>query len=257
MTVSLSRSIEGQVAIVTGAAAGMGKATALLFAQQGARVAVTDRDAAGADAVAQEIGAAGGQAAAWALDVTDSSAIQSVVDQVAARWGCLDIVVNNAGVGRLLALDATDYDVAWEALHAVLLRSQARMVRAALPHLRRSAHPRVVNIASTEALGASSRNSIYAAAKAGVAGLTRALAVELGPEGIIVNCLCPGPILTEMTRRIPESGRETFAHRRTALRRYGQPEEVAHMTLSLCLPAASFVTGATLVVDGGLSARFA
>jgi len=128
-------------------------------------------------------------------------------------------------------------------------------VRAALPHLRRSRCPRIVNIASTEALGATARDSPYAAAKAGVTGLTRALAVELGREGITVNCICPGPILTGMTGGIPEADRQTFARRRTALGRYGRPEEVAHMTLSLCLPAASYITGAVIPVDGGLMAR--
>jgi 3-oxoacyl-[acyl-carrier protein] reductase len=112
-----------------------------------------------------------------------------------------------------------------------------------------------VNIASTEALGATARDSPYAAAKAGVTGLTRALAVELGPEGITVNCICPGPIDTAMTAPIPAGDKAVFAKRRTALRRYGSPEEVAHMTVSLCLPAASYITGATIPVDGGLMAR--
>jgi len=254
---AISRSIADHVAIVTGAAAGMGKATALLFAQEGAHVAVTDRDVAAAASVVEEIAAAGGSAFAWSLDVADADRIQSVVDEVAARWGGLDIIVNNAGIARMLPIDAPEYEAAWEALHSVLLRAQVRIVRAALPHLRHSAHPRVVNIASTEALGATSGNSVYAAAKAGVTGLTRALAMELGRDGITVNCICPGPILTEMTRRIPQDRRDAFAHRRTALRRYGRPEEVAHMTLSLCLPAASYVTGATLAVDGGQSVRFA
>ena len=104
-------------------------------------------------------------------------------------------------------------------------------------------------------MGATSRDSPYAAAKAGVLGLTRALAVELGPEGITVNCICPGPILTGMTQNLPEADRTVFAKRRTALRRYGAPEEVAHMTVSLCLPAASYITGAVIPVDGGLMAR--
>lgn len=192
-----------------------------------------------------------------ALDVADVDRIQAVVDDVAARWGRLDIIVNNAGIRRMLPIDAPEYEAAWEALHSVLLRAQVRMVRAALPHLRQSAHPRVVNIASTEALGATSGNSVYAAAKVGITGLTRALAVELGRDGITVNCICPGPILTEMTRQIPQEQRDVFARRRTALRRYGRPEEVAHMTLGFCLPAASYVTGTTLAVDGGQSVRFA
>ena len=138
---------------------------------------------------------------------------------------------------------------------AVLLTAHQRMIRAALPFLRQSASPRVVNIASTEALGATSRNSPYAAAKAGVTGLTRALAVELGKEGITVNAICPGPIATGMTEKVSDADKAVYAQRRTALRRYGQPEEVAHMTLSLCLPAASYVTGVTIPVDGGLMAR--
>ena len=137
----------------------------------------------------------------------------------------------------------------------VLLTAHQRIIRAALPHLRRSTSPRIVNIASTEALGATSRDSPYCAAKAGVTGLTRALAVELGREGITVNAICPGPIDTGMTANVPDADKATFAHRRTALRRYGAPEEVAHITLSLCLPASSYITGVTIPVDGGLMAR--
>jgi 3-oxoacyl-[acyl-carrier protein] reductase len=136
-----------------------------------------------------------------------------------------------------------------------MLTSHQRIIRAALPWLRKSKAARIVNVASTEALGATARDSTYAAAKAGVTGLTRALAVELGREGITVNCICPGPILTGMTEAIPEADRATFAKRRTAMGRYGRPEEVAHVTLSLCLPAASYITGVTIPVDGGLMAR--
>lgn len=112
-----------------------------------------------------------------------------------------------------------------------------------------------MTVASTEALGASAGHSAYAAAKSGVAGFTRALAVELGREGITVNCICPGPIETGMTAGIADEHKRTFARRRTALGRYGRPEEVAHMMLSLCLPAASYLTGAVIPVDGGLMAR--
>lgn len=250
-----SRSIKGSVALVTGAAGGMGRATAELFAAEGAHVAVTDVSEAGAHAVADAIEAAGGSAEAWGLDVADPQAIREVVAAIAARFGGLDIVVNNAGISAFSPIDSEDYDDIWNRAVGVLLTAHQRIIRAALPHLRRSQAPRIVNIASTEALGATSRDSPYAAAKAGVTGLTRALAVELGPEGITVNCICPGPILTGMTEGLPEADRQTFARRRTALRRYGAPEEVAHMTLSLCLPAASYVTGATIPVDGGLMAR--
>jgi 3-oxoacyl-[acyl-carrier protein] reductase len=133
--------------------------------------------------------------------------------------------------------------------------AQAWAVRAALPSLRQSKHPRIVNIASTEALGATRFNSPYVAAKHACIGLTRALAVDLGKEGITVNAVCPGPIHTAITQSIPEQDKTTFANRRTALRRYGEPEEVAHAILSLVLPAASFITGTALVVDGGLTIR--
>jgi len=129
------------------------------------------------------------------------------------------------------------------------------MVRAALPHLRKSDAARIVNIASTEGLGATPGLTPYVASKTGVTGLTRGLAVDLGPEGITVNCICPGPIKTNMTSAIPDDHKTIYAKRRTALKRYGEPEEVAHMTLSLVLPAASFITGAVIPVDGGLTVR--
>jgi 3-oxoacyl-[acyl-carrier protein] reductase len=251
----LSRSVAGSVVLVTGAASGMGRATAEVFAAEGAHVAVTDLAAEQAQAVAGAIRSRGGSAEAWALDVADPEAIRAVVAAVAERFGGLDILVNNAGVSGFAAADADNYEAVWDRSIAILLTAQQRLVRAALPHLRRSKAPRIVNIASTEALGATARDSPYAAAKAGVTGLTRALAVELGREGITVNCICPGPILTGMTEAVPEADRATFARRRTALGRYGAPEEVAHMTLSLCLPAASYITGAVIPVDGGLMAR--
>ena len=253
----LSRSLAGRRVLVTGAASGMGAATVAVFAAEGARVAVTDRDPEGAQAVARSLADAGHDASPWTLDVTDAPAIRMVVDGVARTFGGLDVVVNNAGVSGFAALDGDDYDEVWDRSVAVLLTAHQRVVRAALPHLRRSDAPRIVNIASTEALGATARDSPYAAAKAGVVGLTRALAVELGRDGITVNCVCPGPILTPMTEGIVEADRETYARRRTAMRRYGAPEEVAHITASLCMPAASYITGAVIPVDGGLTARLA
>ena len=251
----LSRSVKGLTVLVTGAASGMGRATALVFAAEGANVAVTDFAAEGAQAVAAEIAAGGGSAKAWTLDVANRDQINSVVGDVAAHFGGLDIVINNAGISVRVAIDDDGYDEAWAKGLAVMLTAHQRIIRAALPHLRRSKSPRIVNIASTEALGATALHSPYSAAKAGVAGLTRSLAVELGREGITVNCICPGPIRTAITQRISEEHKTIYAKRSTALGRYGDPEEVAHMTLSLCLPAASFLTGAVIAVDGGLMAR--
>ena len=251
----LSRSVRGLTVLVTGAASGMGRATARVFAAEGANVAVTDYDGAGAQAVADAIIASGGSAKAWQFDVADAAAVTRVVNEVAQHFGGLDIVVNNAGISTVSAIDGDGYDALWDRGIAVLLTAQQRIIRAALPYLRKSKCPRIVNIASTEALGATALHSPYSAAKAGVTGLTRSLAVELGREGITVNCICPGPITTGMTDRISAEHKAIYAKRRTALNRYGDPEEVAHMTLSLCLPAASFLTGAVIPVDGGLMAR--
>ena len=251
----LSRSVKGLTVLVTGAASGMGRATARVFAAEGANVAVTDLTADGTRTVADEITASGGKAKAWTLDVADRDAIDRVVNEVAAHFGGLDIIVNNAGISVRVAIDDDGYDEAWAKGLAVMLTAHQRIIRAALPYLRKSKSPRIVNIASTEALGATALHSPYSAAKGGVTSLTRSLAVELGRDGITVNCICPGPIRTAITDRIPEDHKAIYAKRRTALGRYGDPEEVAHMTLSLCLPAASFLTGSVIAVDGGLMAR--
>src|SRR5580704_7108598 len=170
----LSRSVAGLAVLVTGAASGMGRATATVFAREGAKVAVTDVRADDAEAVAAGIRAEGGEAVAWALDVADAAAIARVVPEIAERFGGLDCVINNAGVGAFAPIDAANYEAVWERAVPILLTSHQRIIRAALPYLRQSKSPRIVNIASTEALGATARDSIYAAAKAGVTGLTRA-----------------------------------------------------------------------------------
>lgn len=251
----LSRSVKGLTVLVTGAASGMGRATARVFAAEGANVAVTDISTDGVKSVASEITTSGGTAKHWTLDVGDSRAIEFAIPDIATHFGGLDVIVNNAGISVSVPIDDPTYDDAWAKAIAVMLTAHPRIIRAALPHLRKSKCPRIVNIASTEALGATALHSPYSAAKGGVASLTRSLAVELGREGITVNCICPGPIRTAITDRIPEEHKALYARRRTALRRYGDPEEVAHMTLSLCLPAASFLTGVVIPVDGGLMAR--
>ncbi|MCP4004283.1 MAG: SDR family oxidoreductase [bacterium] len=248
----LSRSIAGKVALVTGAASGMGRATCHLFADEGARVVVTDVNTDGADAVAAEITGAGGEALSYGLDVSNLDNVREVVTAAVDRFGGMDILINNAGISRFSPILGDDYDKAWAETLAVNLTGEMQMIRACLPHLQRGGAGRIVNIASTEGLGATALGSPYTASKHGVVGLTRSLAVELGDQGVTVNCICPGPINTGMTQVIPDDAKRKFARRRVPLRRYGDPEEVAHATLSLVLPASSFINGAILPVDGGL-----
>lgn len=248
----LSRSVQGRVVLITGAGGGQGRSTAHLFADEGAHVAVTDLGQTQVDEVVAEIVGNGGSAVGWVMDVANAPRISQVVEEVVATFGGLDYLVNNAGISRFAAIDADNYEDEWAISLEVLLTAHTRTIRAALPYLRQSDAARIVNIASTEGWGATKLGSPYTAAKHGVIGLTKSLAVELGREAITVNCICPGPIDTAMVAEIPDSDKTIFAKRRTALGRYGQPEEVAHGTLNFCLPASQYMTGAILPVDGGL-----
>lgn len=259
---SLSRSIEGRVAVVTGAASGMGRATAHLFADERARVVVVDVDSDRVAAVVAEIHAVHGEVAALGVvcDVADLDRLRTLVEQTVEWAGAIDIVVNNAGVSLVstaFATEQSDDEFAsnWARTLDVNLTAHVHLVRLALPYLLESDSARVVNIASTEAIVTTAGLAAYAASKSGVVGLTKSLAVELGRHGVNVNCICPGPIDTGMTAPITSEDKATYSRRRVPLRRYGLPEEVAHMTLNLCLPAASFVNGAAIPVDGGMTIR--
>ena len=251
----LSRSVEGKVALITGAGSGMGKATAYVFAEAGAKVVVSDINDKPINEVANEISSSEGPCLKQTLDVTNQKNINEAITNVIKEFGQLDMLVNNAGISIPTTIDDENYEKNWDKTFDVLLKGQVNLIRAALPFIRQSDCGRIVNISSTEGMGATPRISPYTAAKHGVIGLTRSLAAELGSEGITVNCICPGPINTAMTAAIPTENKQIYARRRVPLKRYGEPEEVAHMTLSLCLPAASFVNGAVLPVDGGLSIK--
>lgn len=247
-----NRSVAGKVVLVTGAASGMGRATAHLFADEGAKVAVTDLGEARVHAVVDEIKGAGGTAEGWVLDVSRQDDVDRVVAEIVSTFGGLDCLVNNAGMVASGPVDGDAYLDDWQRTLDVDLTAHVLTIRAALPHLKVSGEGRIVNIASTEGSGATKYNSAYVAAKTGVIGLTRALAMELGEFGITVNCVQPGPIHTGMTAVIPDEAKTKFARRRVPLRRYGSPEEVAQMTLNFCLPAMSYCTGTNIAVDGGL-----
>lgn len=251
----LSRSVEGKVALITGSGSGMGRATSYVFAEAGAKVVVSDINEKQIEEVSSEINSSSGTCLKQILDVTNLENIKEVIANVIEEFGQLDILINNAGISIPTTIDDENYEESWDRTFDVLLKGQVNLIRAALPFIRESDCGRIVNISSTEGLGATPRISPYTSAKHGVIGLTRSLAAELGSQGITVNCICPGPINTAMTAAIPIEDKQIYARRRVPLKRYGEPEEVAHMTLSLCLPAASFVNGAVLPVDGGLSIK--
>ena len=251
----LSRSVKGKVAIITGAGSGMGAATAKVFAEEGVKVVATDVNLESVMRVSEEIKSNGGVCQAIKLDVTDKAEIENCLEETIKEFGSLDFVINNAGISSATAVDDENYENYWDDTLSIVLTGQIKLIRAALPHLLKSDNARIVNISSTEGFGASPYHSPYTAAKHGVIGLTRSLALELGPKGITVNCICPGPINTNMTAAIDEKDKETYARRRVGLKRYGEPEEVAHGTLNLCLPSSSYINGVYLPVDGGLSIR--
>jgi 3-oxoacyl-[acyl-carrier protein] reductase len=238
-------SLRGRVALVTGAARGIGAATARAFAGAGARVALLDREAAELEGVAGDTGGV-----AYPADVTDDAAVRRTVEDVAARWGRLDILVNNAGIVRDAALaDVKDED--WSATLDVNLRGTMLCARAAVPHMKAAGFGRILSATSIVAQTGNYGQTAYAASKAGIVGLTRTWARELGPKGITANAVAPGFIDTGMVKSVPAKiMTELLA--RTPARRMGRPEEVASVYLFLASDLASFINGAVVGVDGGL-----
>jgi 3-oxoacyl-[acyl-carrier protein] reductase len=242
--------LAGRVALVTGAARGIGAATAVALAQAGARVGLVDRDRAGVESTADAVGRAGGDALAIGADVTDAPALERAVDAIVAEWGRLDVLVNNAGIVRDATLGkVTDED--WTATLDVNLRGTLMATRAALRPMRAAGAGRILSATSVVARMGNYGQTAYAASKAGIIGLTRAWARELGPLGITANAVAPGFIDTDMSRGVPEKVMRALLAR-TAARRLGRPEEVAAVYVFLASDLASFINGAVIGVDGGL-----
>ena len=218
---------------------------------------VTDLVASAAEGTRQlciEDGAAAERIFASALDVTDIASLEQAVQDSEAAMGGLSVLVNNAGIFQPSPLASADFDRMWRLSFDILLESQKDLVRFALPALRRQPDPRIVNIASTAGLGATPDHVAYVSAKHGVIGLTRALAVDLGRDGITVNAVCPGFIMTPMMApAVADPAVKAFLEEKAPIHRIAEPEEVARAVLFLASDEASYCVGSLLSVDGGLA----
>jgi len=251
--------LDGKVAAVTGGASGIGEATVRRFVAEGASVAFCDRDGDRGRRVASELEAAGAKVAFTQADVGSEDACLAFVNGAARRFGRLDILVNNAGIRKYEKVDVASA-ASWNEILNVNLMSYAFCAKAAVPLMRQGKGGAIVNVASVRSIVAGGGNLQYDTTKAAIAGLTRALAADHSSEGIRVNAVGPGPIFTPFhERRIAAAG-ETVeqynaqAARGTMLKRPGRPEEVAAAILFLASDDASYVTGALLFVDGGMTA---
>ncbi len=243
--------LDGKVAIVTGAASGIGQAAAQLLAGEGARVLAVDR----AEAQLAAAHAGHERTVAFVADIADPAAAPAIVGAALERFGKLDILVNNAGVGSNALAEVIPLDE-WDRVFSVNIRGTFMLCKAAIPELRRSEAGRIINIASVMAEHTDYGLSAYAASKAGVAGLTRTLALELGKFGITANYNLPGAIYTGMTRQNFDQDhiREVW-EKKSPLKRLGQPIDIARGILFLASEDGGFVTGHGLVIDGGLTLR--
>ncbi|HBO42524.1 MAG TPA: 3-oxoacyl-ACP reductase [Planctomycetaceae bacterium] len=247
----LATDLTGQIAIVTGAGRGLGRLIAETLAGCGAKVACIDVNTDLLGETVESIKVAGGEAAAYGCDVTDSARVNQVVDEVVDRWGGLQILVNNAGITRD-GLIVRMKDDQWDSVLNINLRGTFLFTRAAAKPLMKGHRGRIINIASVSGLMGNPGQSNYSASKAGVIGLTRTVAMELAGRNITVNAVAPGFIETDMTAKMGEDIVKAVVER-VPLGRLGQPRDVADAVLFLASEAASYITGQVLTVDGGLT----
>lgn len=240
---------EGQVALVTGASRGIGAAIAHELAQRGVKVIGTATSADGAAKVTQAL-AAFGASKGVVLDVNDAKSAEAVVDSIVKEHGALHVLVNNAGITRdMLAMRLKDED--WDAVLDTNLKAVFRMSRAVMRAMMKQRYGRIVNITSVVGASGNPGQANYAAAKAGVAGMTRALARELGSRGITVNCIAPGFIETDMTAALPEEQQKALLGQ-IPLGHLGKPADIAHAVAFVASPQAGYITGQEIHVNGGM-----
>lgn len=238
----------GQIALVTGASRGIGRAIAMALAAQGMKVIGTATTDAGAAAIGDALAAHGGSG--LKLDVTDGAALEAAIDGIVKQHGGLHVLVNNAGITRdTLSMRMKDDD--WDAVIDTNLKAVFRASRAAIKPMMKQRYGRIVNITSVVGASGNPGQANYAAAKAGVAGMTRSLARELGSRGITVNCVAPGFIDTDMTHSLPEAQKAALLAQ-IPIGRLGQAAEIAHAVAFLVSPGAGYVTGTELHVNGGM-----
>jgi len=251
--------LPGKVAIITGGGKGMGRASALLFAEEGAKVVIADWDFESAETAVAEIKAAGGEAVAVKVDVSNEDDIKKMVATAMDNYGRIDVLYNNAAVGysergRFFMGTVVDTPMPdWDAINAICLKGVAMGCKYVIPIMVEQGGGVILNAGSGNALHSAPGADAYTAAKGGVVSLTRVLADVYGPKGVRVNCLCPGFVLTPMTAEMAQKADGPLAgwSARVPLRRAGEAEEVATAALFLCSDMSSYVTGAILSVDGG------
>ena len=248
---TLTADLSGQVAIVTGASRGLGKAIALELAANGARVACVARDKDKLSQTVAEIAQSGGNAEAFSCDVKDRITIDKLVDEVAEKWSRLDILVNNAGVTRDTLLPRMS-DVEWDDVINTNLTGAFLFSRVASRHMMRARYGRIINISSVSGIMGNPGQSNYSASKAGLFGFTRSVSRELAGRKVTINAVVPGYIESDMTRTLGDTVIEE-AKKRIPAKRFGTSDDVAAAVLYLASPAAAYVTGQVLVVDGGLT----
>ena len=242
--------LQGQIALVTGASRGLGRAIALELGAQGATVIGTATSAEGAAKIQKALDAASITGLGVALDVTDAAACEALLAEVESKFGGISVLVNNAGITRdNLALRMKDDE--WDAVIETNLKAVFRLSKLVMRSMMKARFGRIINITSVVGEAGNPGQANYAAAKAGVAGMSRALAHELGSRNITVNCVAPGFIDTDMTRALPEAQREALLDK-IPLGRLGQPEEIAATVAFLASPRAGYITGSTLNVNGGM-----